>query len=303
MQIQKITIIGMGALGTLYGTHLLDEGEEVQYVLDESRFQKYAGTLFYKNQKPYHLPMVNAKQAQPADLLIVAVKYPGLPSALDTMASSVGEGTIIMSVMNGIDSEDILAERFGKEHLIYTVAHKMDAIRFGTKLTFKHEGELCIGAKEECQKQNVRDVQEFLERTHIAYQVDDHILHRLWSKFMVNDGLNQVSMVYDTNYDGLLSKGEPNRTMVAAMREVIAVAQAEGIDLGETDLNEYMDVMEHLDPQGYPSMRQDALAKRPCEVEMFSGIVLKLAAKHHLYVPTNEFLYDRIHEIESTYLS
>ena len=50
-----------------------------------------------------------------------------------------------------------------------------------------------------------------------------------------------------------------------------------------------------------PSMRQDALSRRCSEVELFAGTVLRLAKKHGILVPANEFLYERIQEIEKDY--
>ena len=127
MEIKSTAIIGMGALGMMYGTHMLDAGEKnVWFVMDEARVQKYGARTFYKNDKSYQLPMKNCEEMNPADLVIVAVKYNALPSALETMRKCVGEHTVILSVMNGITSEEIIGERYGKEHMIYTVAHGMD---------------------------------------------------------------------------------------------------------------------------------------------------------------------------------
>lgn len=302
MEIKSTAIIGMGALGMMYGTHMLDAGEKnVWFVMDEARVQKYGARTFYKNDKSYQLPMKNCEEMNPADLVIVAVKYNALPSALETMRKCVGEHTVILSVMNGITSEEMIGERYGKDHMVYTVAHGMDAMKFGEKLTYTKMGELRIGAREACQEKNVKAVEAYFDRIHMPYHVDEDIMHRLWSKFMLNVGINQTCMVYETNYGGCLVKGEPNRTMIAAMREVIALAQAEGIALGEADLNEYIGILRTLSPEGMPSMRQDGVAHRKSEVEMFAGTVLRLAKKHGLYVPANEFLYERVKEMEAKY--
>lgn len=56
-----------------------------------------------------------------------------------------------------------------------------------------------------------------------------------------------------------------------------------------------------LNPDGYPSMQQDAMAKRPSEVELFAGTVRRLAKRHGLEVPVNERYYWKIKEIERAY--
>lgn len=119
---------------------------------------------------------------------------------------------------------------------------------------------------------------------------------------MLNVGVNQACMAYETNYRGVLTEGsDAYRTMCAAMREVMALAEAEGVPLSEEDFNGYIALIRTLSPEGMPSMRQDAVERRCSEVEMFSGTMIKMAEKHGIEVPANRFLYSRIKEIEAEY--
>ena len=93
--------------------------------------------------------------------------------------------------------------------------------------------------------------------------------------------------------------GEQRRSLVAAMREALAVANAEGIALTEADLSQMVRLIEGLDPAGMPSMAQDRINRRKTEVEEFSGTICRLAARHDIQVPQNEWLYTRICEIEA----
>lgn len=303
MSIQTTAIIGTGALGLLYGTHILDHKNQdfVTYVMDTTRFERNKNKIFYKNSKPYHLPICDSREAVPADLVIVAVKYHGLSSALETMEKCIDDHTIILSVMNGISSEAIIAQRYGKKHLIYTVAQGMDAMKFGDELTFTKMGELRIGAKEGYQHESLDKVRAYFDEIQMPYSIDEDIIRRMWGKFMLNVGVNQTCMVYETNYGGCLRPGEPNRTMIAAMREVIALAQAVGVEIGEKELNEYVDILGTLSMDSMPSMRQDGVARRHSEVEMFAGTVIKMAKTNGILVPANQFLYDRVKEMESSY--
>ena len=304
MKIENVAVCGMGALGMLYATHIIDNdgADKVHFVMDAARLEKYGERTFYKNGAPYRFSMRDCAQESPADLVIVAVKSTGLQSAMDAIAKCVGRDTIIMSVLNGITSEDVLAERFGSEHMIYTVAQGMDAVKAGEALTFSKMGKLIIGEKEENQAANLRAVSAYFDRIQMPYAVEDDIVRRLWGKWMLNVGINQACMVYEANYGECMNPdGEPYRTMVAAMREVIAIARCEGVDIGEGDLSEYVRLVNTLAPEAMPSMRQDGLARRPSEVEMFAGSVRTLGQKHGILTPANDFLYRRVKEIESAY--
>lgn len=304
MKIKHVAICGMGALGMLYGKYIMEHGgaDQIHYVMDRERLEKYRQRIFSVNGVPCCFPMCDGAEDVPADLVIVAVKYTGLFDALNVIEKCVGPETIIMSVLNGVTSEQIIGERFGKEHLIYTVAQGTDAVKSGGDLAFTNMGELRIGVREACQKANLEAVCGYFDRIGFPYVVEQDIMYRIWSKFMFNVGVNQVCMVYETNYGECADPdSEPHRMMVAAMREAMAVARCEGIPIGEENLNEYVRMLDTLAPGAVPSMRQDGLARRRSEVEIFAGTVITLAKKHHILVPANTFLYKRVMETEASY--
>ncbi len=299
--IEKTAIVGMGALGLLYADIITSAKgpDAVTFVMDDERLEKYRNRNFTFNGEKRVFHMEAAENAKPADLVIVAVKYNGLESAIDTMSTSVGEDTVIMSVMNGIDSEKKIAARYGWGHTIDAIAQGMDAMRFGDDLTCTHRGQICIGMEREEQRENLEKVVRFFQEIHMPYTEESDILHRMWAKFMMNVGVNQACAAFETDYAGTLEEGsDANRIMLAAMREVIALANSEGIGLTEKDLDEYVALERTLDPKGMPSMRQDTFAGRPSELEMFAGTVIRMAEQKGIQVPANRELYQRIEEIE-----
>lgn len=303
-EIKKTAIIGMGALGMLYASQISSAigPDSVYFLADQKRIGRYQKLTFTINGTPWSFPMKAPENAGPADLIIIAVKYNALPSALDIMASSVGPDTTIISVMNGIDSEAITGKRYGDEKVLYCIAQGMDAMKFGTDLTYTKFGELCLGTRINGQENQLDALTRYFDSARISYRTESDILKRLWGKFMLNVGINQTCMAYEANYAQALTPGAPYDTLVGAMREVILLAQKEGINLAEGDLEAYIELLKTLSPEGVPSMRQDGIAHRPSEVEMFSGTVRRLAAKHGLPVPINNMLYKKIKDMESNYV-
>lgn len=305
MSIKKVSIVGMGALGLLYGDHIARHAgkDAVTYVMDEKRLEKYKDQKFFINGEPVSFNMISDKEATPADLLIVAVKYTGLQSALEVMKTSIDEHTIILSVLNGISSEEIIGERYGKDKIIYTVAQGMDAMKFGNALKFTLMGNLHMGLVSGQDPQVLKDVLTYFDSIQMPYVEEADILWRMWFKFMLNVGINQICMVYNTPYKGALSKGDANRSLIAAMREVLAIANLKGIKLTEADINKCIEIEHTLDPDGTPSMGQDRINKKASEVEMFAGTVMKLGKELGVLVPENEFIYDKVQEIEKEYVA
>ena len=98
-EIKNVSIIGMGALGVMYGSHLAHHMgfDHVTYIMDEKRYEKYKGSTVTCNGEELSFTCVPASQTVPADLVIVAVKSTGLTEALDTMKNCIGPDTVILS--------------------------------------------------------------------------------------------------------------------------------------------------------------------------------------------------------------
>ena len=302
--IKNVTIIGMGALGTLFGYEIQSKigRENVAFLMDEARCEKNKTAVYKVNGEPFDFRILTPENASPADLVIVATKATGLAAALDTMAPAVGDGTVIISAINGVTSEKILAERFGADKVIHAVAQGMDAAFFDHSLTYKNPGTLCLGIVDPCMQEKLDALAAFFERVSFPHRVEQDIMHRIWSKFMLNVGVNQVCMVMGTGYGGISEPGSlPRALMVAAMREAKQAAAAEGIVLTEEDLTGYVDLMASLAPDSMPSMAQDRINKKRSEVELFAGTVRRIAAEHNFLVPVNDYLYREVMRIEAGY--
>lgn len=303
MKITRIAIVGMGALGMLYGEQLARAygRENVRFVMDGERLARHRADVYTVNGEAQDFYLQDAASAEPADLVIVATKFSGLAAALDEMKNLVAPSTIIFSVLNGISSEEIIRERYGGKNLLHCVALGMDAVREGTHLRYEHRGILKIGCLHAEQRPALAAVTEMLTRSGIAFSVEEDILHALWAKLLLNVGINQTCMVYETDYGGALADEAARTDMFAAMHEVIDVARSEGVTLGEEDFDACVKILRGLAPGGLPSMRQDALAQRPSEVELFAGTIIRLAAKHQLAVPVNQRYYEKILAMEKEY--
>lgn len=306
MEIKKISIVGMGALGILYGQFFTQKlgKEAVEFVADEDRIKKYQKEGVFCNGTRCDFRLVSeSEEGNPADLLLFTVKATALDSAIKTARNKVSDNTIILSLLNGISSEEIIGQTFGSDKIIHCIAQGMDAVKIGNKLTYSLLGQLCIGiVDQDADKQKrLQAVVDLFDQTGQAYTVEADIKHRLWSKFMLNVGVNQVVMINQGTYATVQQPGEAREMMKAAMREVILLAEKENITIVEKDLEEYVSLIDTLDPNGMPSMRQDGLSKRKSEVELFSGTVLALAKKHGISTPINQKIYETVQRMESEY--
>lgn len=310
--IENVAIVGFGSLGAMYAACFgaAMGPERVFVVADAARTERYRAEAATFNGEPIRVTYLTYEEAaeraavQPFDVVLYAVKYGALPEAIEQSSSLVSLDTAVISVLNGITSEEVLAERFGWDRVLLCIAQQMDSRKVGAVVTAGCVGVMALGVRDPedaAQRANLARVTEWLAAVEQPFIVPADIQHQLWGKLICNVGVNQACAVYDCCFNGIHVPGEAREAMIAAMGEVAAVGRACGIALTDDDVAYWLDIIDHLNPAGMPSLRQDVLARRPTEVELFSGTINRLGAAHGIPTPQNERFYAAIKELESSF--
>ncbi len=300
---KNVTILGLGAMGAYFSSRFLTTPDiATTVVAKEARYDQLKKHGIRVNGEQVDIPLIRPDDAtEPAELIIVALKHQHLPDAVHDLKNLVGEQTTIISVMNGLDSEGYLGAVYGVDKVLYTVSVGIDAVRENGTVTYSNPGKQIFGeADNSLISQRVRSVQELFERAGIAYETPPDMIRMLWWKFMINVGMNQSSAIMRAPYGVFHQTHEARELMKALMLEVISLAQAAGINLGEQDLHDWYPILHSLSPQGKTSMLQDIEAGRKTEVEIFGGKVLELAEAHDIPVPVNQTVVRIIKVLEQT---
>jgi 2-dehydropantoate 2-reductase len=297
----RIHLIGLGAVGAGYGARLLDAGFDLRVLLDPDRRARYGSAVTTVNGVDRIFPLAEPDDETTADVAIVAVKAAALGDAIELLRPSVGVGTIVVSLLNGIDSERILADAFPQAIVLLAVSVGIDAVRDGRSVTYTSLGRVVFGEPTNAEpfSEPVRRVAAILAGAGIETVVPADMTRQLWWKFMANVGVNQISAVLRAPYRAFQDPESPAReAMLAAQREVIAVANAEGVALTAADLDAWLAVLDTLGPASYTSMAQDAIAGRPTEVDVFAGRVCELGDRHGIPTPVNRLLWQLLKAAE-----
>lgn len=299
--IQNIFLAGRGSIGLAYASELLKSNTPMAFIVDPSRKERYEREGLRMNGQPVSLPYVTPEEASPADLILITTKMGALPEVMEEIAPFVGEDTILLSGINGIASEDILRQRFGREKVVRAIAQKMDARYDGNSVTFSTPGELVFGAESPEDEENVQALCSFFDTIHFPCVLSRDIMKDAWSKLMLNCSLNQICAVYGKTYGDVARDPELRSMFLKGMQEVQKTAASQGIVLEDSELEMWMKAVEALAPDSMPSMAQDVLAKRKTEKELFSGTILPLARQAGIEVPLMEELYRKLEEIENSW--
>ena len=300
-EIRRVAILGAGAMGAYFAARFLDPAEfSAGVIARDQRYDRLESNGLVVNGKTYAVPVIHPeKAASPADLIIVALKHHHLPNAVHDLKNLVGSQTTVISVMNGLDSEEYIGSVYGMDKMLYAVSVGIDAVRQGNQITFTKPGKHYVGeATNTHLSQRIRRVQDAFDRAGISYETPPDMIRMMWWKFMVNVGTNQASAVMRAPYGVLQSSPEARELMEALMREAIALAKAAGVNLVDQDVDDWYAFLNTLSPQGKTSMLQDIEAGRKTEVEIFGGKVVELGRTHGIPTPVNQTVQRIIQVLE-----
>lgn len=299
MEIQSVAILGAGAVGSYFIWGLSEKLRDHLWVIADGERKKrlqMAGIKINGDRYPLHVR--TPKEANGADLLLVATKYGALAKALNDIEEIVSEHTIVMSLLNGVDSEEIIGSRIGMEHIVHSMM-KIASRRVGGEITFHGPSTLGLYYGETTQSvpsERMLAIAKLMDDTPLKYHMCENILQEIWYKFAFNVSFNLPQAIVACGVGAYAASEHMAALKMYLRSEVSAVAAAKGIDIAElSDLEK----MEHPSaPSSRYSTLQDLDAGRHTEIEMFAGTVIRLGRESGIPTPYNEFAYHVIRALE-----
>lgn len=300
-EIKKVAILGAGAMGAYFASRFFDTaGFSTVLIAKGNRLDKLKSKGLVVNGKFYAIPVIHPDEAtSPVDLIIVALKHHHLEEAVQGLEKLVGDSTTIISIMNGLESEEYIGSIYGMDKMLYAVSVAIDALRQGNQITYTKPGKHYFGEAINAHlSQRVLRVQEAFDRAGIVYETPEDMIRMMWWKFMVNVGVNQASAVMRAPFGVFQKSPEAQGLMEALMKEVTALTDVMDINLTNRDIEEWYPFLNVLSPQGKTSMLQDIEAGRKTEVEMFGEKVVELGKAHGVPTPVNQTVLQIIRVLE-----
>lgn len=295
-EIKKVLVCGIGAVGSIYADKIEKfTPQNLRVLVDEARLERYKKnpTVFNGRVLDFNYILPNDTSFK-ADLIIIATKFDGLNDVIKNIKNFVYDDTVILSLLNGVTSEKIIAKTYGREKLLYSYFIGHSAIRDGRNITHDDVNTIVYGSENSNDFENVERIQDFFEQAGINYLIPDDIIHSLWLKYMLNVSANQTTAILRMNFGEMLENDKCMDFAINVMKEVQAIAKAEGVRNTESMINETIEHLHTMIPEGKTSMLQDVEAGRKTEVEMFAGTVIKLGKEFGIPTPYNKIIKEII---------
>jgi len=293
----RILIIGAGAVGGFYGAKLTLSGEDVTLLARGAAAEvlNRQDLVVRSYQGDFQAPVkvVTSLDGYTApDLLILAAKSYDTPGVIDQIRPVVGPKTLLLSFQNGVENELILAKHFGKERILGCVCYiGAEVIEPGVVL-HSARGTVSIGEWEGTLTQRLANIISAFQKAKIDTKLSENIQADLWTKLAWNTAFNQVCTIAHANVGDVLESEVLSDLLRNAMQEVVAIANANGVELTPDLIERHMDFSrEELQPVK-PSMLQDHERGRRLEHETFSGFLVREGRRLNIPTPVNDLLHE-----------
>ena len=298
MNIKKVAILGAGAVGSyvLWG---LSKCKDIRLgvVAEGERADRLRSGCII-NDVTYHPEVWSPEEANGSDLLIVALKYNALPGALESISKITADNTTVMSLMNGVDSEDIIAAKIGASHVLHSLI-KVASRKEGAGFCFNPETTIGIifgELKAPFDSERVQAIEALFADTGLHYRSTEYIREEIWSKFRLNVCNNLPQAVLGAGVGCYEDSAHMKAISNGLGAELEAVAAAKGIDMSKTAASSGHGSMVPVSAKF--STLQDLDAGRHTEIDMFSGALMKMGQELGIPTPYNEYTYHIIKAIE-----
>ena len=291
----KILIVGTGAVGGYFGGMLAKSGEDVTFLARGEHLKAIQEKgLYIKSIIGDFNIKINAVEKPNAnekyDLIVIAVKSYDLPDACNNIKGTVKNETVLMSLLNGVDSEEIIGSIFGADNVIGSVAFIGSQISEAGVISHTASGMITIGELDGVKSKRCEEILKIFERAKIPIKLSENIQKDIWAKMVWNTGFNAITALTGSLVSDVLSIPESRKIVEMAMKETVEVANKKGISLSD-DLAEKTVSKTLKAGEIKTSMLQDRENGKAMEIDSINGAIVRLGHEMNIPVPVNETLY------------
>lgn len=287
----SILIVGAGAIGSFYGAILKKAGCSVSTVLRSEydvvkangiTISSPLGDLSYR---PDHVYRGGDTPVAEPDYLILCVKVlPGVDRAA-LVKPWMGSNTRLVLIENGLDIERELADAYPDNPLISCLAFIAASRTEPGVVEHKAYGKLVMGRYPKGIDDNCRELSQLFIDGGISIDLTEQVVGERWRKCLWNTPFNPLSVIANGADTKTILDTEGGEDLIRAMiREVMAVAAAEGYPMDDKVIEQNIDGTRKMPPYKN-SMALDYLNGRPIEREAVLGNVVTIAQRHGIPVP------------------
>ncbi|MBQ1193489.1 MAG: ketopantoate reductase family protein [Lachnospiraceae bacterium] len=296
MKIEKVALIGAGAVGGYFIWGLYNKlGDNFCVIAKGERKTRLINDGLIINGEQYFPRVEEPQVAGAVDLILVASKQDALVEVVEDIIPLMGKDTVVISLLNGVTSEEIIGNSIGMEHMLYAIM-RIASMRDGNTITFYPEitKGLFVGEKDTKEPtERILAVEKLFRGTGVRYNFVEDIINEMWMKYAGNVSQNLPQAILGVGYGAYSDSTHVNYIADCLWKEVAKVAGAKGVYIPDKLI-----LFGGSKPEARFSTLQDLDAGRHTEIEIFAGEMIRMGKKYGIEVPYCECVYHFIKAME-----
>ncbi len=302
----KVAVVGPGAMGCLFAALLSrSKARPEVYLLDEdaARARKIArqGIVVSGLTRLHRKVEIVADAAKigPCDLVIIFTKSYDTARALDSIGPLLSPKTKVLTLQNGLGNLELIARAVGKDRAWGgATAHGSTLLGVGD-VRHAGRGETIIGRPDGKVTADLRRTASLFSGAGIPTRISKNIDGVIWSKLIVNAGINALASVTGFRNGGLLEHEGTREVMRRAVEEAVRTARRKKMKLAYRDPVRKVESVCRATAANISSMLQDVTRKKRTEIDFINGAVVREGKRLGIKTPVNEMLVRLVKDLES----
>ena len=304
---KQIMVVGAGSVGGFFGAHLAKNNPNVSFLLRPRTLQAVKRNgLTIKSAKgnfTVHPPAAsNPRELATPDLIILAVKAYDLDEVMTQLEPVLTDRTVILTLQNGIDTEDRIIARLHRDCVVGGVAFIYSKIVEPGVIEHYKRGGVAIGELMGHKSERLSQIAEIFKQAGISCQLSEDIRKSKWEKMCWNCVFNPLTVVIDDKVAKALDHPEMAGVIRQIVGEVAAVSAAVKVPLAPDMAEKVVKWTQEL-RDIHTSMYDDWKAKRPTEIDYLNGYIVRVGRELGIPTPVNEALTAMVKTITEKELS
>jgi len=300
----NIVVIGAGGVGGYFGGKLVKSGLDITFIvrgntLEAIKTNGLQVKSIHGDFVVYPKVINNISDIKNPDLIILGVKSWQIIDIARQLKSVINKNTMVLPLQNGADNADKLRSALDAQNVLAgfcKIVSKVEAP--GIINHFAYDPEIIFGEYNNQKTERLDILKAIFDKAEINNTIPEDIHLDIWKKFLFIVTISGVGAITRSVFGVIREDDDVRQIMYQTANEIVAVANAKGIDLTNSDVEMVFKVIDGLDYNTTASMQRDIMEARPSELENFNGYIVKEGKKLHLTTPANTFIYHCLFPME-----
>ncbi len=301
----KISFVGIGGVGGYYGGLVSRYAEShpdlsVSFVArgeNLKTIQKNGLKVTDEFQSFITRPAIATDKVEDigvVDYIVLATKSYDLDSTMQQIKPMVGQETIILPLLNGIDNTSRIREFYPENEVWYGCVYIITRLTAPGIIDNSGNVHHMHFGHEKKTSEALLFIEDLFRKSGIEISLKEHALRAVWRKFFYISTTAALTTYLNNDFQSLVWDEEKKPLYIAIMEELYAISEAEGIGLYESIIDDMLKYGGSLPVGSTSSMNSDYLKGKTTEIETLIGVVVRLGQKHGIETPVYEKVYFKL---------